>query len=577
MFKKILSGLTIAGLFASLVLPQAQAATDEQWTKTPPPTAEPSWGIAMSEDTGAQAPYAELISVKSDDYKAELGKVLAIKACKSYKSEECPRDEYQRYTTPLGFCSADSQSNCVEEVIARSSDGKKLNVKFLRNFPDESKYDFAGDDEFNLPEGATTFLAEIPDAAHAGGATYLIAAVLNGEKSPTDQKFRTSYFNAQIFAVSLVAGKFNVAEPGLDPNLYNGVRNVNRSGDLNCPIQCSATESALGHALPLDISFGLRVRLKAEVNGWLNGRVSNIESSISKDSQNRQILELLGKPVIVPVIFGWVAKSAAPQKLLDFYAAMGPERSNSGNGFGKCLDPNRAADATGPCRALYWESALRNPGKDMDSLSEVALWLPILNDKAVAGPTMWLMSSLGQGFDNNCAATTDRVSGIVTTNATGYVSGPPVFNKEEQTLDYKVIGPHYLADGTEFKGTYDLTIDADFARCLYGFSRAPIGATVSVISSDGQAQVATVVVSQRDKWIHLGAYGFGFSSPTLKVKFTQEAVVEPTPTATPTATSTPSAKPVAAKKTTITCVKGKSTKKVTAVKPKCPSGFKVKK
>ena len=32
-----------------------------------------------------------------------------------------------------------------------------------------------------------------------------------------------------------------------------------------------------------------------------------------------------------------------------------------------------------------------------------------------------------------------------------------------------------------------------------------------------------------------------------------------------------------AKKTTITCVKGKVTKKVTAIKPKCPTGFKVKK
>jgi hypothetical protein len=31
------------------------------------------------------------------------------------------------------------------------------------------------------------------------------------------------------------------------------------------------------------------------------------------------------------------------------------------------------------------------------------------------------------------------------------------------------------------------------------------------------------------------------------------------------------------KKTTISCVKGKLTKKVTAVKPKCPSGYKVKK
>jgi len=36
-------------------------------------------------------------------------------------------------------------------------------------------------------------------------------------------------------------------------------------------------------------------------------------------------------------------------------------------------------------------------------------------------------------------------------------------------------------------------------------------------------------------------------------------------------------KTVATKKTTITCVKGKLTKKVTAVKPKCPAGYRVKK
>jgi hypothetical protein len=37
------------------------------------------------------------------------------------------------------------------------------------------------------------------------------------------------------------------------------------------------------------------------------------------------------------------------------------------------------------------------------------------------------------------------------------------------------------------------------------------------------------------------------------------------------------AKAAAQKKTTINCVKGKLTKKVTAVKPKCPSGYKLKK
>jgi hypothetical protein len=36
------------------------------------------------------------------------------------------------------------------------------------------------------------------------------------------------------------------------------------------------------------------------------------------------------------------------------------------------------------------------------------------------------------------------------------------------------------------------------------------------------------------------------------------------------------AKAAATKKTTITCVKGKLIKKVTAIKPKCPSGYRAK-
>ena len=66
---------------------------------------------------------------------------------------------------------------------------------------------------------------------------------------------------------------------------------------------------------------------------------------------------------------------------------------------------------------------------------------------------------------------------------------------------------------------------------------------------------------------------------------TQVATATPTPTPTPTPSETASATPTptptvvatvkpAAKKTTITCVKGKKTKKVTAIKPKCPKGYK---
>ena len=55
----------------------------------------------------------------------------------------------------------------------------------------------------------------------------------------------------------------------------------------------------------------------------------------------------------------------------------------------------------------------------------------------------------------------------------------------------------------------------------------------------------------------------------------------PAPTATPAPASTPLPSPASsatftAKKVTITCIKGKVTKKITAIKPKCPSGYKRK-
>jgi hypothetical protein len=52
-------------------------------------------------------------------------------------------------------------------------------------------------------------------------------------------------------------------------------------------------------------------------------------------------------------------------------------------------------------------------------------------------------------------------------------------------------------------------------------------------------------------------------------------VPTPEPTPTPTATPTPTPKPVVKK--TISCVKGKKTIKKTAISPKCPTGYKLKK
>ena len=73
----------------------------------------------------------------------------------------------------------------------------------------------------------------------------------------------------------------------------------------------------------------------------------------------------------------------------------------------------------------------------------------------------------------------------------------------------------------------------------------------------------------------LAAYRIGVIgvAPTPSPSPTETAT--PTPTPSPTVTPSPTPKP-SAKKTTIVCVKGKASKKVTAVKPKCPAGWKKK-
>lgn len=70
-------------------------------------------------------------------------------------------------------------------------------------------------------------------------------------------------------------------------------------------------------------------------------------------------------------------------------------------------------------------------------------------------------------------------------------------------------------------------------------------------------------------------------SPTASASASASATPTPSPTASitdsPKVTASPTVIPkVAAKKITITCVKGKTIKKVTAVKPKCPAGYKKK-
>ena len=174
-------------------------------------------------------------------------------------------------------------------------------------------------------------------------------------------------------------------------------------------------------------------------------------------------------------------------------------------------------------------------------------------------------------------------SGVVSTNATQYISGPPTFDATNQSLDYKVAAPHYLANGKEFQGSYNLEISDTLARCLYGFTDGAISATVSVVAVDGTSRVATTSIRDVGGFLRLSAAGFTFSSPTIRVKLSQptatsstQASKSSTTTSASASTSTTSTAAKVVTKT-ISCVKGKTVKKVSGPAPKCPSGYAIKK
>ena len=582
--KKLVSVL-LAVCLSAFALTANAAAPDEDWRQTPPPTSDASWGILAQGITQTYTKFAhpQLMSFKADKYEIGTGKVLAVKACNSFAESECPRDEFQKYGAPVGMCNTES-TDCIEEVAATTTTGEKLVVNFVKDFPGKTGWEFVGDKVANLPTSGSTFLVDVPKAPHSAGTLYLVSSIIGSIRMPKETKFAPATLETSIWPVRLLTGTYDVYKESLDPTMYSGLGINTGGGPTFCEgVQSSKTECAMPVSAPLNVAFSLKFKLSTSITGWLSGRISNVDASLTKDANGVQSFSISALPVRVPTIFGWVKKSETPADLAKFYAEADLFYLNMGNGYGKCLDP---AGVTGPCNPKYWESVLRNPGNSEQGMKEFAMWMPLIKDTSVAAPTAWYFRNEGGNIGSQCVDTQSQITGLVTTNATVFIPGPPSFNEAEGSLDYKVLAPHSLPDGTVFKGTYDLVISSALARCIYRFTNAPIKATVSVVSDAGVTQVVTTTISERDGFIHLAANGFTFSNPTIKVKLSQDVVVVPTPTPTPTPTPVPvvtetptpapTPKQTVAKKITITCVKGKIIKKITAVKPVCPTGYKKK-
>jgi hypothetical protein len=312
-------------------------------------------------------------------------------------------------------------------------------------------------------------------------------------------------------------------------------------------------ECAMSWPLPKDVRFRLEIRSSIPLTSFMHGRLLDPTIKISTDSENRQLFSIEAGSVSVPILNTWVKNSDMTKELHDYLYSM-----DNWGGFYVYRD---GQGNTRDNVQLLEHFSQYTP----DAFQEYLWWLPIAKDKSIGNKTMWIARTLSAaevngagGQAQRCLTSTKDLTGMVTTNAGMYVSGPPTFNSATQSLDYKVAAPHFDNNGTPNIGTYNLVLSSDAARCIYGFSKAPISATISIVSADGTSQIATTVVREKDGWLYLSAAGYGYSSPTVRVKLSQAAEKS------------------VITKSTITCTKGKVSKKVTAEKPTCPAGYKKK-
>jgi hypothetical protein len=149
---------------------------------------------------------------------------------------------------------------------------------------------------------------------------------------------------------------------------------------------------------------------------------------------------------------------------------------------------------------------------------------------------------------------------------------------------YTVSSPHLRKDGSLNAGFYEIIIDKQLAKCLWGDDALSYRATISVQSVDGQEKVSTALFASTQNQLIFRSIGFSFSTSRITVKLTGEQSAISSTVSIPdffqeellrkhASTKILSKKQV---KKSITCVRGKTTKKVVAMNPKCPVGYKKK-
>jgi hypothetical protein len=567
--QKFLTALFLPLLFLSLSLPAALANTDDQERyKIEMPTEDGWHGVRFDNTTKDWSLPSQIIGRKSQPGNVNLEQAV----CKSLNDSACLKAGWLMNIRSLfDKCQSDNDRDCIVSFNAVGADGQRYVGRQEEVL--KSKHTFEGDRAQGIPQGTGAGIWKINDGggekpyALVVGIELTVTDVLASRAAGNDSFIRR---NKMIFALQPAEIVTDWPYPEVEMSIQDGVVTGNGSSLERGCFVVAPGYCALRKAFPENVTYEVTARFSKGVQGWMVGRIQD-SSLLTRALPTLDGFEItvIGKASTIGEVLAWSKWRDTSQQIRDLYAeGVDGVQWRGDKSSPELLNPDPEK------RTLL--TYLNEAGEK--SIRHFSAWLPLISDKASAMRTRWNLQSVRDQDATYARCTEGRgVSGVVNSNASVYSEGPPVFNKASQTLEYKVAAPHYRSDGiTLHRGHYDLAIKSDVARCIYGFSDAPISATVSIESESGTSTISTESVTERDGWIRLTATGFTYSSPTIRVLLTQKKEEKSSSNVESKSNSgVEKAQPLKkkSKKTTL-CFKGEKKITLTGKKVNCPKGFK---
>lgn len=433
-------------------------------------------------------------------------------------SDKNPTRPLPHYSALLPACTSPNEMTCIELVESRQIGDKSWTKGTLsRNQLDVSKveipktenfYEYGNwpaDTKIELAAGGVASSWDLPRTPHADGFAFLAEVNFIGQ-----------------FALETQLAEFSVM---LEPWTWR----CSESNSCNFLGMYSGNSN---YNFQTNSEFRITIRmnfLSSKIGTWAVGRMD--KPTVSNESGR---LIISGSPVVYP---------------------MGYATLNSRNECSEKLEPVFTKFLP------YSPKLCSSKTMGFSTKSNDPLALPLFDaldvDVKQSGQAARWTFAASKSYDSGSECEDPDNFSLATSNAMLYSVTPPVWDKRNGTLSYRLASTHVDGKGNLNKGNYSLAISKKRADCLWKFDTAKASATISITNSEGTQNIAVSSLRTSKDWIYFDASGFTFSAPEIKVKLINGAAKSSIKT--------------------IVCYKGSVNKKVSGLSPKCPTGYKLKK